>query len=30
MRWEEDTAQYLLTLNAKYGNGLWKKEVEEY
>ena len=27
MRWNEDTAQPLLTLRAKYESGLWQKEV---
>ena len=27
MRWEPETAQYLLTLRAKYESGLWKKDV---
>jgi len=29
MRWNTQTAQYLLTLRAKYKSGLWIKEVEQ-
>ena len=28
MRWNTQTAQYLLTLRAKYKSGLWTQEVE--
>ncbi len=30
MRWDETTAQYLLTLRAKYESGLWVQDVEKY
>ena len=30
MRWEPETAQYLLTLRAKYESGLWKEDVVNY
>lgn len=30
MRWEPETAQYLLTLRSKYESGLWKEDVEKY
>ena len=29
MRWEPQTAQYLLTLRAKYESGLWNSEVDK-
>jgi len=29
MRWNTQTAQYLLTLRTKYKSGLWTKEVEQ-
>jgi hypothetical protein len=30
MRWEPETAQYLLTLKSKYESGRWEKDVVEY
>jgi len=30
MRWNPDTAQYLLTLCAKEESGRWEQDVEEY
>lgn len=30
MRWEPESAQYLLTLKAKYESGRWATDVEEY
>ena len=27
MRWETETAQYLLTLKSKYESGRWEKDV---
>ncbi len=30
MRWETETAQYLLTLKSKYESGRWEKDVVQY
>lgn len=30
MRWEPETAQYLLTLKSKYESGRWEKDVVEF
>ena len=30
MRWEAETAQYLLTLKSKYESDQWQKDVVEY